>query len=354
LLVSEENTRGNHRGFFYPRNVVFTFNEDLFTLRLNSVMKFEGMRDYFLFTKKERMGIFALLVLIFAVAVVPHFFEPELREEDKIEFNTLENEIARLNAGIQADTVSEVASNHSPPIAERANYQPGTYEKSGDKQATLFYFDPNLLPDSGWRALGLRSGTIHTIRSYLSKGGRFRSPDDLGKIYGLHHDEYERLLPFVRMGGTQAITHNTENQNPYNTRREVLKQIEINSADSLDWLAMPGIGAKLTSRILRFRERLGGFYSVDQVAETYGLPDSSFQKIRPWLKIEQATIRKIDINTASVEELKQHPYIRGKLAYAIVRYREQHGQFKNAEDLKQLMIADSLVVRKLENYLIIK
>ncbi len=127
--------------------------------------------------------------------------------------------------------------------------------------------------------------------------------------------------------------------------------IEINTSDTSDFISLPGIGSKLAWRIVNFRDKLGGFYSINQIAETYGLPDSTFQKIKPYLKLTEPNVKKININTATVDELKVHPYIRYQLARPIVAYREEHGQFSKPEDLKKIMIVTDDVFLKMAPYL---
>jgi competence ComEA-like helix-hairpin-helix protein len=127
--------------------------------------------------------------------------------------------------------------------------------------------------------------------------------------------------------------------------------IEMNNADTSALIALPGIGSKLAARIVNFRDKLGGFYSVDQVGETYGLPDSTFQKIKTRLYCDENAIRKININTASKDELKGHPYIKWHLANVIVEYRNQHGVYKSLEDLKKIVLIDEITYKKVIPYL---
>jgi competence ComEA-like helix-hairpin-helix protein len=127
--------------------------------------------------------------------------------------------------------------------------------------------------------------------------------------------------------------------------------IDVNSADTAAFIALPGIGSKLASRIINFRDKLGGFYSIDQIGEIYGLPDSTFQKIKPYLKLEKIELKKININTATKDEMKSHPYIKWALANAIVEYRNQHGNFSSLEDLKKISLITDELFNKLEHYL---
>ncbi|HEY0610701.1 MAG TPA: helix-hairpin-helix domain-containing protein [Chitinophaga sp.] len=125
----------------------------------------------------------------------------------------------------------------------------------------------------------------------------------------------------------------------------------INSADSSSWEALPGIGPTLAARLVRFREKLGGFYSIVQVAETYGLPDSTFKKIQAFLRLDSSSLKKLNINQMDEKSLGQHPYIRYKLARLIVQYRSNHGPFSRPEDLYNIPLVDDSIYRKLEKYI---
>ena len=130
--------------------------------------------------------------------------------------------------------------------------------------------------------------------------------------------------------------------------------IDINTADTAAFIALPGIGSKLASRIVLFREKLGGFHSTAQVGEVYGLQDSVFQKIKSLLKLETAIVKKININTASIDELKAHPYIRYVVANPLIAYRNQHGNFKEVKDVQKIAAVTPEVFAKMETYLTVE
>ncbi|RFS19002.1 hypothetical protein DVR12_25715 [Chitinophaga silvatica] len=130
--------------------------------------------------------------------------------------------------------------------------------------------------------------------------------------------------------------------------------IDINTADSLQWQLLPGIGPGFSRRIVKFREALGGFYEVQQVAECYGLPDSTFQKIQPFLKIGDSSLKILDLNLTDEKSLASHPYIRYKLAHLIVQYRSMHAGFSQVSDLRQLPLVDDIIYRKIEHYITVK
>jgi DNA uptake protein ComE-like DNA-binding protein len=136
--------------------------------------------------------------------------------------------------------------------------------------------------------------------------------------------------------------------------RKKTQPFDINTADTSAFIALPGIGSKLAARIVLFRDRLGGFYDVDQVREVYGLQDSVFRKIAPLMICNAKSIKKIDINNAEKDILKVHPYIRWQMANALVEYRNQHGSFRSAEDLQKLENIDTDAVKKMMPYISFK
>jgi competence protein ComEA len=314
------------------------------------------LSGYFNFTKKERMGTFFILLLILIFLFLPFLF-PYFITEKKYDRSQFEKEIAALKIKQPDSGINR------PGNFDESNYQ--NYYQPSDKsyytkqpKGELFYFDPNTLPAEGWRQLGIRDKTANTIRNYITKGGRFYKPEDIAKIWGLHEDEVARLLPYVRIEQKASDAYQapvSKQTDAATTNPRYSKTvIDINTADTATLISLPGIGSKLANRIIAFRDKLGGFYKTEQVAETYALPDSTFQKIKDRLTIAHATVRQININTATVDELKNHPYIRYNIANAIVQYRQQHGAFSSVSDLKNILIITTDALQKMEPYLFVR
>lgn len=286
------------------------------------------------FSKRERTGIMVLLALIFATVAATHIYirsaRPmvEVSDSTLIKFGALKTVFSESGYGTIDSSIS--VKNDDVPIEKER-----------------FVFDPNTLEDAGWLRLGVNKKVLATIRKYLFKGGKFRKPDDLKKVWGLA--EADELVPWVRLGSASL----TGGKFHYESGVNVQQQVDVNTADSLAWLSLPGIGPSLTRRILAFRKRLGGFYSENQVGETFGLADSTFKKIKSMLVLRSRSLKRIDINLADENLLKEHPYIRYKLAKGIVSYRNEHGKFQQVSDLKKLaQVTDSIYV-KVEPYLMI-
>jgi competence ComEA-like helix-hairpin-helix protein len=304
--------------------------------------------DYLSFTKKERRATIVLLLLIVLLTIIPFLFPLFIREKPT-DATLFKKEIDML-AAKQADS-SQRFSSQKNDADDYQNYrQPDekNYYTKKDK-GELFYFDPNTVDEKGWRRLGIRDKTIATIQNYVAKGGRFYKPEDIGKIWGLHKEDVQRLLPFVQIENSYA--NNYAEKKFHENPTYVASIIDINSADTTVLIALPGIGSKLSQRIISFREKLGGFYSVEQIGETYGLPDSTFQKIKPRFSIDNSFIRHININTASLDEMKVHPYLRYSVANAIVQYRMQHGSYAAIDDIKKIMLVTDDIFNKAAPYL---
>ncbi len=311
----------------------------------------EWWKDYFSFTKKERTGAIVLMVLILALFIAPYFFKQEFSGPAEEELKSISknallakpfHEDSLIEEGNDQNTSPENFSNKASVVADK-----------------LFKFDPNTLSAEGWRKLGVAEKIIQTIRHYIEKGGKFRRPEDIKRVYGLKPDQAERLVLYVeiknseqdnRYSGKEKTIPNA-GQKEYKPYRKAL--VDINQADTSAWIALPGIGSKLALRIVNFREKLGGFYSVEQVSETFGLADSVFQKIKSQLFLSASGVRQIDLNKATFNELKLHPYIRWNIAQAIERYREQHGPFTTINELTEINIINEEWLKKAKPYLVV-
>ena len=291
--------------------------------------------DYLSFSKKERTGILVLVFLIGFFIGLP-FLYPLFIKPRPTNATIFKKAIASLSIKKADHTKQFSNQNEDEKLIQSYNPSVNNQPVKGE----LFYFDPNTTGIEDWKRLGVRDNTITTIQHFLSKGGRFYKREDIGKIWGLHPNEVKRLIPYIQIQTPQA-TH-------FSDKKEFKKKlsvpsiysnmpIDINSADTAAFISLPGIGSKLSQRIINFREKLGGFYAVEQIGETFGLPDSTFQKVKPQLAISNIALLKININTADIEEMKKHPYLRYVISNAIVRYRSQHGNFLAVEDIKKIM-----------------
>jgi DNA uptake protein ComE-like DNA-binding protein len=211
-------------------------------------------------------------------------------------------------------------------FAQKESFEP----QEAKPLAAAFDFDPNTATGENFEALGLASNTVRSILNYREKGGQFRKTEDFQKIYTLPDSVYQHLKAHIKIA--PKPTYSTKKQ----YAPKAYRNIDINTASLEDFQQFRGIGPSYAKRILKMRESLGGFWNIKQVGELYKLPDSTFQVMLPHLECASVPLDKININTATIDELKAHPYLRWFHAKAIIRYRETEGLWKSV-DLVQIL-----------------
>lgn len=283
------------------------------------------IQDYFYYTRRERNGALILATLCLVINFTPRLY-PLFHQVKETGFSAFEAAIAEWE---QVKTV---------------------------EQDSLFPFDPNTASERDLIRLGIPAKTVKTLINYRNKGGRFFQKEDLKKVYGLPELIYHQLEPLIKIKEEKAPRLASSPSFKFKsnqTQKKAIKEtisIDINQASAEEWKQLHGIGPVLSERIVKFRDKLGGFSSIGQVAQTYGLPDSIFQSIEPSLKVSPV-INKIAINQVDAATLQKHPYLNWRQAKAIVNYRELHGDYRDIEDLKKLRVLSEELCDQLRPYL---
>jgi competence protein ComEA len=311
------------------------------------------LKDYFTFSPRERLGFIVVCLAVLGVYIIPKLTSSRPASSYIQADSSLVKAIDTLQRRAKTEPASEEYS-----YTEEAFSKPPSknYQKPAFIEGALFSFNPNELPAEGWQKLGLSEKLTKILINYRNKGGHFYKKEDILKIWGMPPAFYERVKDYISLPAPPA-PQETKYQSSYASEVKYEKAekkiaiVNINDADTNAFIALPGIGNRLSNRIINFRDKLGGFYSVDQVSETYGLSDSTFQLVKKYLVLGSGEVRKISINKATKEEMKQHPYIRWKIANAIEQYRTQHGPFNSLDDLKKINIIDDAVFDKIVHYL---
>lgn len=295
--------------------------------------------DFIYFTKKERKGILLIVVINFIIWFSPNithflFFDSDISNGSFYKELTLPIHLKNDTPYHNIDRLEEVSNNNS--------------------SIRKFQFDPNTISASEWQQLGVSKKTNITIAKYLSKGGRFKKAADLYKIWGLSKKTVDQLIPFVMIKEDFKKADYVQSERKQIHNKIETSFIDINLADSALFETLSGIGPKLSHRIVLFREKIGGFYDVNQISEVWGLQDSTFQKIKNKLIVTEFKLKKININTSAIEQYKAHPYIGYKLGYALINYRAQHGSFQSLDDIQKIASIDEKSYNKMKHYLTVE
>ncbi len=204
-------------------------------------------------------------------------------------------------------------------------------------------------------SLGLPSWMIKNILHYRYKQGKFRHPEDFRKIYGLTEEQYQTLRPYIQITEDFSSTNKDTVRlltTPSIQRDTIVKYlpgtiISLNSADTTELKKIPGIGSSIARMIVNYRERLGGFFRIEQLQEIH----LKAEKLRPWFSIDTHQTRRINVNKAGMERMMHHPYINYYQAKVIIEYRKKKGFLKS---LKQLSLYEEFTpidLERLEPYI---
>jgi DNA uptake protein ComE-like DNA-binding protein len=305
------------------------------------------LRAYFTFHQNEKNGIFALLILIlfFTVATLSYRVNKSQAVADTTELQKQLDEFiasAAVNTDIdsaQGFIAQEISSPSKPP-------------------AQLFTFNPNTTTLEEFVKLGLTQKQATGILNYRNKGGKFRKTEDFAKMYTISKEMYERLEPFIVIPEEQPKEHFYADKKvvfekkEYPPKQTVL--VEINTADSLELIKVRGIGPYIAMKIIELRTKLGGFHSKEQLREVYRVDSARYVEIEPFLTVDPFEVKKININTATLDQLKAHPYIRYNIANSIVSIRQQHGRFSSIEGIRKSHLVTEDVMRKIAPYLTVE
>ncbi len=312
----------------------------------------EELKDLFALHAGERRGVMWLLTLC-CMALMWVFYEQWWRADPVADAASINLVWAQLDTST------------GPPIHAAQGS-----DLEGDRALQrLFHFDPNNLLVEQWVLLGLSERQAEVIHKFEARGGRFRTKADLAKMRVVKPELFAQWLPFIDLpdslarsarAGSPAYTWRPDSASDRGTQVHTVplgarkqERVEVNGADTIELVAVPGIGPAFARGIVKFRDRLGGFHSLDQLSEVYVLIDKpdAVARIREKLTLDEGKVHRFLLNAFTAEELGPHPYAGWKLAKALVAYRKQHGPFREVADIKGCVLVTDSVYRKLAPYL---
>lgn len=221
------------------------------------------------------------------------------------------------------------------------------------EESPLFAFDINTATPEELQRLGLKEKSIAGLLRFRSKGGKVRHEADFNRLFSLTAAEKERLRPWLRFqdDAAPATAANDSNALDRPAFSKVFVRVDLNRADSVQLLTVPGIGPAFAARIIRYRERLGGFLEVDQLREVFGIDSAKYDALWPLVEVQNPKIKQWLPCEASEEELAAHPYIGKVMARRWVAYRQQRG-CKGCTDFEKMPGMDASRWQKLAPYFV--
>ena len=311
------------------------------------------IRDYFTFSRNERKGIIVLLILIFLLAIANKliFYFEKPASIDAALLDTAVHKLGSYNDSVNHTKTFKTLFCFNPNsidslaldslnIPESVKLNLLNFRRKGGHLNThvdfkkiygvtdqiynqvssfllfgsesnspkitgssfgLFPFDPNKATDSEFIRLGFSEKQVVAIRKYKDKAGSFRDKADFFRIRAIREDQKRTLNDWITIeSASKAIPG----------EKAIIKatlMVELNAADTIRLKQLQGIGSVLAKRIVKYRDLLGGFYSIDQLSEVYGLSEQTLKQLADKVTVDVSKIKKIDLNFSDLNEFSRHP-----------------------------------------------
>jgi competence protein ComEA len=297
------------------------------------------IKDYFSFNKRERNGIFILLIILMIVVAIP-FVLPYLIPKGKTDFSQFKKEISAFEKSLKENSDTSYAKDFDFNHIDKS---------SAETILHPFPFNPNDLSEEKWKELGFDEKQIKTIKNFEAKGGKFYKKEDLEKIYGISASEYAVLEPYIQIPDENKSYSKKEKQIFKSDKNTTV--IELNSADTTELKKLKGIGTWFAKKIIAYRTKLGGFFKKEQLLEVKGMDSTKYAAFCDYVSVNKYLVKTLNVNTADFDDLKSHPYIGYNIALSLTNLRQVHGKFSNVAAIKQSVLVTEKVYEKISPYL---
>lgn len=265
-----------------------------------------------MFTKQQRRGILSLVVLMLLIQIGYYFWASK---KTKIETKPYSSWLA------MQDVIDSIKNNPTTT------------------KAVIYPFNPNFITDYKGYRLGMKLEEINRLHAFRKENKYVNSAADFQKVTGVSDSLLTAISPYFKFPDWVNQQKNNPNYKPYPKSESTKKiiQIDINEATPEDLIKLYGIGPALSERILKQKEQLGGFVSMQQMESIWGLSPEVIENLNKYFLVKSVpSVKKIKINSLSTKELAKFPYFNYTIAKEIVTYRSMNGEIKSIEDLAKI------------------
>jgi competence ComEA-like helix-hairpin-helix protein len=295
-------------------------------------------KDWLVFSRKARRGVFVLLFIFVIVAVIPRIYRNHFMN------SPLDVQISKLSAQKREED-KRIAR------AKKKKTKTDKFEKkkSFSYKIPVSPFNPNTYSFEEWKSIGFSEKQVKTILKYRQNGGVFRVKEDVKKLYVIDDKLYAQLKEMIDLPESDLSREPKVAKDKVEALWEV--KLNINRATEEELKSISGIGPFFAKQIVRLRDSYGGIHDLNQLLEIYRMDEEKLSKIKSSLFIEVSDITKLNINTATREELSNHEEISWNMANSIVTLRETHGEYSQLDDLLKSILIDREKLEKIKPYL---
>lgn len=283
--------------------------------------------SFFKFDSQQRTGIFILILIIAGIQLAYYCIDVEIEEDNSVEkqeWLSLQPEIDKMKKA-------------------KIDFKPKIYP-----------FNPNFITDFKGYKLGMSTVEIDRLLKFREGNKYVNSAEEFQAVTKVSDSLLNAIAPYFKfpdwVKNKKSSFASYEKQSFVKNEKIIL--IDINKATQEDLIKIYGIGPGLSERILKQKEILGGFVSMEQMNDIWGLSPEVIEKLNAQFKIGVIpNVKKIKINDASVKELSQFPYFRYPISKEIVTYRSMNGGIFSSEDLIKIKGFAVEKVKIIEKYL---
>ncbi|MEY3398949.1 MAG: hypothetical protein RL220_1543 [Bacteroidota bacterium] len=295
----------------------------------------EQLKDLFYFHESARKGIL-WLALLMAASVVFRIILPLLSSKETPDNLAIYQSWMASVSGVPLTSTDQ----------EQLSVGNENFKRTEISELPMRpLFNPDTASLKTWMNYGLDRKQANTVVKYLKSGGQLRSRKDLLKIKIIDTSTFENISPFLDLPDSLEKRDYTGIPNEVKQSESLI--IDINTADTAELKLLPGIGSYFARKIVEYRNRLGGFYDLEQIREVKGLKPETFDIIKPHVQVKAGTWKKIDVNGFD-ETHFNHPYLNKTQIRTLAAWREKHGPYVSAEQIKQAaMLSDSEIIKLL-------
>lgn len=294
-------------------------------------------RIYFVMTAEQWLGVVVLVVLVVGTLMVVKRFQPPKEDE---------------TVWVNDSTKSQFADYQE----KQDSIRKAQWRRQRDTIAIrMEVFDPNTADSSTLVHLGFKPWQAKNMVKYRAAGGKYRKPEDLKKLYGMTDSMYQVLTPYIYIAREEvdSVAVDSLRKDSLPRWKEENKDTILNlrTADTVELKMIHGIGSYRARQIVRYREQLGGFVSVEQVLEAKGMENVDADSLLAHFWIDSVKIEAMNVNSVGVQRLSRHPYLRFEQAQAIYELRRKKIRLDSIQQLQQIECISAETLEKIAPYL---
>ena len=294
-------------------------------------------RIYFVMTAEQWLGVVVLVVLVVGTLMVVKRFQPPKEDE---------------TVWVNDSTKSQLADYQE----KQDSIRKAQWRRQRDTIAIrMEVFDPNTADSSTLVHLGFKPWQAKNMVKYRAAGGKYRKPEDLKKLYGMTDSMYQALTPYIYIAREEvdsvAVDSLRKDSLPRWEKENKDTILNLRTADTVELKMIHGIGSYRARQIVRYREQLGGFVSVEQVLEAKGMENVDADSLLAHFWIDSVKIEAMNVNSVGVQRLSRHPYLRFEQAQAIYELRRKKIRLDSIQQLQQIECISAETLEKIAPYL---